>query len=316
MRAERGNNAVTDSMFGILPVRICLAACACMLLASCSVKRMTANMVGNALSGPGGVFTTDDDPELIREAIPFGLKTYESLLQTVPDHRGLLLAAASGFSAYAYLLKDEADRMGEDNLKQSRAQRSRARKLFLRGRDFAIRGLATKHKGVNLAALKQHETVLADMQSADVPYLYWAGAAWAGALSAAKDDMSLIADLPIAAALVERAIELDPGFDGGAAHEFFIAYEGSRPGGSNELAREHYKQALAHSDGKRASVHLALAESVSVNEQNLAEFRELLDKAQAVDPDAVPDQRLANVIAQRRADWLSDQAADLFFDAE
>ena len=41
-------------------------------------------MIGDALSG-GGVYTSDEDPELIREALPFGLKTYESLLDVSPD---------------------------------------------------------------------------------------------------------------------------------------------------------------------------------------------------------------------------------------
>lgn len=314
MRSERGNEAVTG--MGRLPARILLAACACFLFASCSVKHMAAGMMGDALSGPGGVFVTDDDPELIREAIPFGLKTYESLLETVPDHRGLLLAAASGFSAYAYLLKDEADRMGEGDLAKTRAQLARARNLFLRGRNYAVRGLAVQHKGVDLAVIRKGEADLSAMKPSDVPYLYWAGAAWAGALSAAKDDMGLIADLPVAARLVARAMELDEGFDAGAAHEFFVSYEGSRPGGSNDEARAHYKRALELSAGKRASVYLALAESVSVNEQNLAEFWELLDKARAVDPDVLPEGRLANVIARRRAEWLAGQAPDLFFDAE
>ena len=47
-------------------------------LSACSVKRTAVNIVGNALSGGGVVYASDDDPELIREAIPFGLKTFES----------------------------------------------------------------------------------------------------------------------------------------------------------------------------------------------------------------------------------------------
>jgi hypothetical protein len=52
-----------------------------LLLAACSMKKTAANIVGDTLAGSGGVYASDDDPELIREAIPFGLKTYESLLE-------------------------------------------------------------------------------------------------------------------------------------------------------------------------------------------------------------------------------------------
>ncbi|MGQ0695560.1 MAG: TRAP transporter TatT component family protein, partial [Nitrospiraceae bacterium] len=71
---------------------------AVVLLSGCSVKRLAADLVGDALAGDSDVFSSDDDPELVREAIPFGLKTYESLLAISPGHQGLLLSAAKGFT--------------------------------------------------------------------------------------------------------------------------------------------------------------------------------------------------------------------------
>src|SRR5688500_2605091 len=68
----------------------------------CSLKRMAANSVANTLAEGGDVFGRDDDPELVRDALPFGLKTMEALLETVPKHRGLLLAACQGYTQYAY----------------------------------------------------------------------------------------------------------------------------------------------------------------------------------------------------------------------
>jgi hypothetical protein len=149
----------------------------------------------------------------------------------------------------------------------------------------------------------------------DVPLLYWAGAAWAGALTTNKENLDLIAELPTAGALVGRVLELDEKYDLGAAHEFFISYEGSRPGGSRDRARVHYHRALDISGGRRVSVHLALAEAVAIREQNLAEFRSLLNTTLKVDPDKVPEMRLANTVAQRRARWLETRIPDLFLQA-
>ena len=64
---------------------------------SCSIKKMATKSVANSLTSGPDVFGTDDDPQLIREAIPFGLKTMESLLQTLPQHRGLLLSLMHAF---------------------------------------------------------------------------------------------------------------------------------------------------------------------------------------------------------------------------
>lgn len=292
-----------------------LIAAVAIAVSGCSIKRTAVNMVGNAISGGGGVYAQDDDPELVRDAIPFGLKTYESLLVTSPEHEGLLLAAASGFVGYAYLLGQDVDMRESADVKWARAERLRISKLFLRGRDFALRGLEVSHPGFKVAFVRDPKAVLATTTKSDAAFLYWAGTGWAGAIGSRKGDPNLIADLPIAAALVGRVLELDESFDGGSAHEFFITFEGSRPGGSAAAARDHYKRALDLSKGERASVHLALAEAVSVREQNLPEFRELLRAALAVDPERVPDLRLVNTIAIRRAHWLVDRIPDLFVGA-
>jgi predicted anti-sigma-YlaC factor YlaD len=63
-----------------------------------------------------------------------------------------------------------------------------------------------------------------------------------------------------------------------------------------------------------AGLHMAYAEAVSLPAQNKAEFRELLEKALAVNPDSVPRDRLANLISQRRARWLLERADELILD--
>lgn len=286
------------------------------ILGACSVKRTAVNMVGNTLSGGGAVYASDDDPELIREAIPFGLKTFESLLAISPDNQGLLLSAASGFSSYAYMLQDEADRLDQTDLTRARALRERARKLYLRGRDYALRWLELEHLNFIESLKKDPGSTLAKTTEGDVPFLYWAGVSWAGALSAAKDDVTLIGDLPLAGALVYRVLEIDDTYNDGAAHEFLISYEGSRPGGSIRLARKHYERALEISGGRRASVYLALAQSVVIREQNVEEFSELIEAAIAVNPDKVPELRLVNTMARRRAQWLKKTIPNFFVEAE
>jgi hypothetical protein len=39
------------------------------------MRRLAVGVIGDALTGEDGVYASDDDPELIRESIPFGLKT-------------------------------------------------------------------------------------------------------------------------------------------------------------------------------------------------------------------------------------------------
>lgn len=289
-----------------------------LLAGGCSLRRMAVNALGDALAGGTSGWASDEDMELIRDATPFALKTIESVLAESPRHRGLLLAAASGFTQYAYaFVQGEADFFEDEDLARATALRARAVRLYLRARTYGLRGLEVGHPGLAERLLRDPAGALAPTRREDVALLYWTAAAWGAAIALAKDNSELAADLPVVEALARRALALDEGFSEGAIHDFFIAFEGGRPaaaGGSAERARRHFQRAVELSRGHRAAPFVTLAEAVCVAEQNRAEFEALLHRALAVDLEAVPGQRLANQVAQRRARWLLARADDLFLD--
>jgi len=83
-------------------------------------------------------------------------------------------------------------------------------------------------------------------------------------------------------------------------------------GGSIERARRHFERAMTLSEGLRAAPLVSLAETVSVRTQDKKEFESLLKRALAIDVDARPEWRLANLVMQRRARWLLGRI-DLLF---
>ncbi len=300
----------------------CCVLLAAALLAGCSVRKFALNFVGDALAGAGTTFTSDDDVELVGEALPFGLKLYESLLAETPRHEGLLLATASGFTQYAHgFLIERSFALETTDIARARELRLRAANLARRGRAYALRGLELRHPGIAGRLAQDAEAALRATTARDIDFLYWAGASFGAALSADKSDFSLVAEIPVGGALMRRVLELDDGYGEGAAHEFMVSFEaarmgGGRGGGGIGGARAHYERALALSKGRRASVYLSLAESVLVDEQDLDGFRRQIDLALAVDPDAFPAQRLRNLIAHRRALLLRERIGDLFLEAD
>jgi predicted anti-sigma-YlaC factor YlaD len=285
-----------------------------------TIKRAAINQVGNALAGGGTTFASDDDPDFIKAASPFSLKLMESLLAESPRHAGLLLATASGFTQYAYaFVHEDADELEETNFTAATAMHARARRLYLRARDYGLRGLDVAHAGMSAALRNNPRAAVAVATKDDVPLLYWTAAAWGSAISLSKDNPDLIGDLPIVEALIDRALALDETFNAGAIHGFLIAYEPSRPTGEGdpfERARKHFERAVALSGGTQAGPFVSLAESVDVPNQNVAEFRVLLARALAINPDANPDTRLVNLVMQRRARWLLAHTEDLFLIAD
>jgi len=303
---------------GTAAIAAILAAALAAGLAGCSlVKQAAVNGAGNALAGGGTTYASDDDPELVWQAVPFGLKTIESLLAQSPRHKGLLLAAASGFTEYAYgALQQEADLAEAKDLARATELRNRARKLYLRALAYGFRGLEVDLPDLRRRLREDPAHALDGAGKAQVPLLYWTAAAWGAAISISKDDPELSADQSRAEALMRRALALDETFEAGAIHDFFIAYEGGRStvGGSIAEARKHLDRALELSRGHRASPLVGFAETVSVARQDKAEFKRLLDRALAVDANAAPEFRLANVLAQRRARWLLGRTDELFVD--
>jgi predicted anti-sigma-YlaC factor YlaD len=294
-----------------------------LLESGCGTLRGAAirDVAGLFSDSPGSrVFVEDDDPELIRDALPFVLKTYEALLASEPEDRNLLLATANGFVTYANaFVHAEAERSEEFDYRRAQHLRRRATKLYLRGRNYALAALALDYPDFETKLQKDPQWVLQDLSTKDVPLLFWAAAGWAGAISADLNNMSLVAELPIAEAMMRRALDLDEDFESGAIHEFFITYEGSRSeamGGSAERACEHFDRAVALTRGKKASPYVSLASSVAVRKQDFKMFKDLLRKALAVDPNAMPEWRLANTLAHEKAQWLLDHSPQLFLDYE
>ncbi len=286
----------------------------------CSFKRLAANQLGNALASGSGTFASDNDPELIKAAAPFSLKLMESLLSESPHHKKLLLAASSGFTQYAYaFVQEEADELEDTDLTAAADRQAQARGLYLRARDYGLRGLEVSHPGITNGLRQDAKMAMRILKREDVPQLYWAAAPWAAAISLSKDNPDLIADLPIVEAMMDRALELDEAFGEGAIHSFLISYEMTRAGKADEAAaraRQHFERAVALSGGGLAGPFVALAESVCVQQQNLKEFQSLLQRALAINPDAKPESRLLNLVMQRRAKWLLSRADQLFLHKE
>jgi len=291
------------------------------LLSSCASLAVQA--VSSVLTGSGdaNVFTTDDDTVLVGDALPFALKTYEALLQADPGNAKLALATARAFAGYAYaFVQIPADELPVDQVDAQLAGHLRAKKLFLRARDYALRGLEIRHRGFQ-AALdgKSPTAALAMTNHDDIDYLYWAGASWLGAFSAEPFDFTLLITLPRALALLQQVEAWNDSYESGAVHEIFISFYAAAPaemGGSQARARVEFARAVELSGGHSAGPYVALASSVSVADQNVAEFRDLLGKALAVDVNAVPADRLVNTINQQKAKWMLDHADRYFVEGQ
>lgn len=288
----------------------------CAFLTGCSPRRLVMNSVASAMTANVSAYREDDDPEMVREAVPFGLKLLEGLRAEDPNNTNLYRDLASGYTSYAKaFLEPEVEAVEARDFEAAEEVRIRICKMYQKARRYAIRGLDVAHPGFETRLGKDPEGALALTAKTDVPLLYWASAAWGSEIALSKHLPSVVADLRLVEKIARRALALDPDWGQGSLHEFFIAFDGGRSpamGGSVERAREHLEKALSASGGKAASPYVTYAETVAVALQDRALFREMLSKAQAINPDETPDHRLANILAQRRARFLLARENELF----
>jgi hypothetical protein len=285
-------------------------------LCACSPKHIVIGAAADALSGEGNGWGTDDDPELVGQAVPFALKTIDSLIGAEPDNDKLLLAGCSGYTQYAYAFVDQPAQMNPD-LKPSQQEHAHVRsmRLLARANAMCLHGLDARHQGFTAALDKDAPAALKTLEKDDVPLLYWAAASLALEVAGQKDQPAMLAQLPRVGQLADRALELDEAWDHGSLHELMEAYEASRPaaaGGSEQKAAQHRDLALKESENKKLGPLVTWAEDVCVGKQDKAGFTKLLDQVRAFNIDAAPQYRLANVLAQRRAQWLQGRLDDLF----
>jgi hypothetical protein len=110
--------------------------------------------------------------------------------------------------------------------------------------------------------------------------------------------------------MVERALALDESWDAGSLHEFFVSYAAAN--GDLARAREHYERARVLGRGQKLGADVSFAESVLVPSQDREAFTKVLQGVLDADARASRENRLANVLAQRRAQLLLEHTDDLF----
>jgi len=292
-------------------------------LGACSIEKLAVKKAAGMLSGSSSadVFSTDNDPEFVGDALPFAIKLYETLLASVPEHDGLRLRTGSLYIMYANaFVQTPADMTPRRDLETKEVLLARAKNLYLRGRDILFVALEKKNPLIRRHLKERRYTeAMAPFKKADASLLYWTALGWVAAFSVDPFDMTLGQTVPQTRAMIERVAALEPGYGRGALDAFYVSYYGSLPeylGGDVAKAREHFAKAQAVAGKTDTSSFLALATTVSVKEQNDAEFKKLIGQVLAFDPDSSPSTRLINILNRRKARWLLDHIDDFFIEIE
>lgn len=278
------------------------------LLSACMPRQLLVNSAADALTAQGQA--EEEDIGLAREASAFYLKVSESLLRQTPGHLPLAESVASGFTQYAYaFVAFEAERLAYTDAKAAQQLNERARRLYWRAHRHAMGALNQSSPGFSAALAQPNAALWPQLRDAQVGVAYWAAASWGAYIALSTDDPDAVADLPLAVRLAELAWRTAPEHGQGALTSLMGSFEAARPGGSSAKAAEFFDQAFAIGKGQSPGPLVAKAEAIAQAAGDRPAFETLLQQALSVSAGRTD---LTSQIMRQRAQWLLDNADDLF----
>ena len=268
------------------------------------MKRFAVKTTIQVMEPAAQAFYEEGDLEFAREAMPANLKMMEGLLKSVPDDEALLSLLAQGYCSYSFAFLEDSEKSGDLD---------RAKMMYKKGFQFGLRALPESvraHAGGNL---EKFENALNDIK--DVAPLFWSAYCLGSWVNINKQDVDAVGELIRVELMMKRALALDEEFYHGSIHLFYGAYFGGRPkmlGGSAEKAKEHLDKAITLRQGRFLMPKLYYAQFYAVPTQNEELFERTLREVLEASPELMPEERLANQVAKRRAAKLLKQKKDLF----
>jgi hypothetical protein len=255
-----------------------------------------------------GLIAIFEESDLVfaETAIPGNLTLLEALYRAKDkddDHLALLLT--QGYTGYTLGFVEDTDP-------------ERAKVLYTRARDYGLRSLK-KNKTFAQAFDQDRETFAKSLQKfgkEDVPMIFWTANAWGNLINVSIADPDVLGDLPKVNAMMEFVLKNDETYFYGSAHLYFAAILATTPknlGGKPDSAKYHFEKCFEIGQNKFVLPHLYMAKSYCVQMQDKALFEQLLKTIDEASLEALPEQRLVNAIAKRKAKRLGERVDELFF---
>jgi len=270
------------------------------LLSGCGaiVARVSSGLADNL----SAAILNQQDPELVREALPAYLLLLDSLIAGAPDNRATLSAGAQLYAAYGAGLVTDPER---------------AKTLTDQARDYGRRALcAAQADACELPTLDyaSYERVIQEIDAAAVEELYAYSISSLAHIRAHSDDFGALAQLPKVEAALSQVMALEPGDLAASTCMYLGILNTLRPaalGGKPEVGREWFERGIAESAGKDLSIKVEYARGYARLVYDRELHDRLLNEVLAAEVEQT-DLTLFNKLARSEALLLLDSADEYF----
>ncbi len=282
------------------------------LLSGCSLKKTVVNTTALIMDDVVDAFFADPDADFVYQAIPGNLKLLDGLIRgSAYENDGLLLKGCKLYGMYAMAFFEDVT----TDKKLEKANFKKAAQFYLKSKEYGMM-ILTKNsdfKAVVDTNLDDFTKTLAAFGKNDVETLFWTAFSWGSYINLNRSSATDIADLPKVKAMIDRVVELEPGYFYGLPNLFLIVYYAMPKmfGGDLEKAKAAYDAVKAVSGAKFVLADYFMAKYYAVQAQDKQMFDTLINNVESADDNVIPEM-LFTQVAKRKAAVLKVKAEELF----
>jgi tetratricopeptide (TPR) repeat protein len=282
-----------------------LAAALSLTSVGCMRKVLLDGQIKGTLDGSEAVNTLHDF-EVARAVARAGLAQLEGLHKLAPYNENALFmltrtwaGASSAFTEDDWEMAVEKNdtRMAEYHLLRARAGYTRARFYGIELLTKRASGFEQARRNANSmrAWLRENFTHVDEAED-----LLWIGFAWVGHVGVSKDVPEAVGDLYVGVEILQRSLELNNTLEYGMGHTIMGAYHARTALAELDESKRHFDEAMKINEGKYLLTQLNYATRYYCFKSDKPNYEKML-KAVLAAGDTLPEARLQNVVAKRKA---------------
>ncbi|MFO0761841.1 MAG: TRAP transporter TatT component family protein [Byssovorax sp.] len=248
------------------------------------------------------------DYEVANTAAFAGIAQFEGMHYLAPQNEDALFLLTKTWTSAGFAFIEDQMEQAEDaegsasDLYLYQQQRTKA--AYDRAIYYGVQMLEMKNQGFD-AAKKNDATMTAwlagfDDPAHDAPELFWVGYAWIARVNVMKEDPALVSELFVGVKMLERVVQLDDTFFYGNAHTILGSYHARSAMAELDESKKEFDKAIATSKGNLLLPKFQLAAKYYCMKGDKENYVKTLTEVVEAG-DVMPEQRLSNAIAKRRA---------------
>ncbi len=287
-------------------------------VAACDSAKFAADSTSGLFQRAAPAIEQYWDYETAGAAFPASIIQLEGIMRVVPDNEVVVTSTIGAYIGYGTGWIEDRVEVADADDRWKEAERLRARALIMyeRAWDLSKHLMRMRDESFDEALALGPEGLKSWLDRVlntpeDAPLAFWAGASLGARINMGMEDMDTVADLPLAKVLLGHSVDLDPDFLFMTPKMTLGVLAASQFPPDMDLAKTIFDEVLEGTERRNLMVQLNMARYYAVNKGDSKLFTELLTEVLEAG-DVLPESRLSNVLAKRRAKRYMDQI-ELFF---